>query len=1051
MAITQEMFRFVTTRRPERAIMSRIASKLMRDRREATAASLLVKLFGPGLYETELVTANTFAASADFLAADSIEILALEPAMVFFRAELATDVVLSDLATRMEAQLPHLTALLKNAPPANLLEATNVIVGRLWDSLYAQTIRGCDRYVSTNYLIDGLRVYHVLGLLWLSRKLGLTTWTGGAFDDYEALIDLNRALAVGGSGELPAGPIAHPVPHEFGSLQTLTSQLTHIDQANSAIETLLDAGLVRIAPDDGPKYFDAEAIRLLVKQPALEKIDLEKTSVDQLVLRLEKKRSLVSTQRQDALAALGDPEGAAEYHMLASRSLALRSAAQVEAASMTNLATAGGVFRVPLSVGAIKPPTVGDLILVEQELNRYELGELADIESIMRGERRERTIRTLARTTQTTTTESSLEEEQSSSLKTDERFSLSSEAQKTASESFGVQMGVSVSGKFGPVQVGATVNASYDTSKSTSESTSQEYAKTVTEEATKRVKSSIKETSSITILTETQNTSLRGFNNEKGSDHVNGLYRWVDKIYTARLLNYGRRLMFSLAVPEPAAFYRSLLWQNEAALMEGLVEPLHPSRIGRGLVDPLPDTNTTGGFLSSRDITEDNYALLAALYDVSVQPPPPEYLTGSKAIVYPEAMQASTIKEHDDVGGSNKSDLNYVAADNTLTVDPNYRITSVAVFASAGAAGNLSSYVDALKLGEDGSKVEDANLVLVQVAGKDFYLSAYKNPDGSDKKEKIITTNFNTFEPIDEDWHAFGEKVQGAIPITIVANFEGMLTFTVIYKAYRLDEAFDAWKAQTFAAIVKGYTTKKQAYDQAVALANAKAQTGTEAQNFQLREDQYRSIELTELQRGCIDLLTEGTAAGYTSIAVAEDGTPDIVYDAAEGNLLGNWRSPLANGSVAEFFQLAFEWESTVYQFHPYFWAGAERWKDLAQASGADPIFEQFLRAGSASVVVPVRPGYERPVILFLKTGLIWGGGKLALFTSQDMLDVYADVELGLQLDPPEQIGDSWEIRLPTSLVMLQEDEILPTFPTTTSEDDTAEATELVMDETVPF
>ncbi len=153
------------------------------------------------------------------------------------------------------------------------------------------------------------------------------------------------------------------------------------------------------------------------------------------------------------------------------------------------------------------------------------------------------------------------------------------------------------------------------------------------------------------------------------------------------------------------------------------------------------------------------------------------------------------------------------------------------------------------------------------------------------------------------------------------------------------------------------------------------------------------------------------------------------MFDEADATGVPDWRAPLPNGSVAEFFELAFEWESTAYVFHPYYWAGEERWADLAQAAGADPVFEQFLRAGSASVVVPVRPGYERPVVFFLKTGLIWGGGYLSLLTSPDMLDVYADVERGRQFDPPLQVGESWQVQLPTSMVMLQADDVLPEFP----------------------
>ena len=45
--------------------------------------------------------------------------------------------------------------------------------------------------------------------------------------------------------------------------------------------------------------------------------------------------------------------------------------------------------------------------------------------------------------------------------------------------------------------------------------------------------------------------------------HVVGLYRWVDKIYQAKVVNYGKRLMFEFLVPEPAAFH--LYAQTEMA------------------------------------------------------------------------------------------------------------------------------------------------------------------------------------------------------------------------------------------------------------------------------------------------------------------------------------------------------------------------------------------------------------------------------------------------------------------------------------------------------
>jgi hypothetical protein len=53
-------------------------------------------------------------------------------------------------------------------------------------------------------------------------------------------------------------------------------------------------------------------------------------------------------------------------------------------------------------------------------------------------------------------------------------------------------------------------------------------------------------------------------------------------------------------------------------------------------------------------------------------------------------------------------------------------------------------------------------------------------------------------------------------------------------------------------------------------------------------------------------------------------------------------------------------------------------------------------------------PGFERSMILFLKTGHIWGGRYLPLFSTPEMLEVHAEAELGTQLDPPKQIGEPW-------------------------------------------
>lgn len=56
-----------------------------------------------------------------------------------------------------------------------------------------------------------------------------------------------------------------------------------------------------------------------------------------------------------------------------------------------------------------------------------------------------------------------------------------------------------------------------------------------------------------------------------------------------------------------------------------------------------------------------------------------------------------------------------------------------------------------------------------------------------------------------------------------------------------------------------------------------------------------------------------------------------------------------------------------------------------------------------------------------------------------------------MQLDPPEQIGEPWEMRLATSLVMLQEDDTLPEFPPAVTEEPPAPPPAPRLREPAPF
>ncbi len=138
-----------------------------------------------------------------------------------------------------------------------------------------------------------------------------------------------------------------------------------------------------------------------------------------------------------------------------------------------------------------------------------------------------------------------------------------------------------------------------------------------------------------------------------------------------------------------------------------------------------------------------------------------------------------------------------------------------------------------------------------------------------------------------------------------------------------------------------------------------------------------------------------------------------------------------ASSPVIQFFEQVFEWENLVYICYPYFWGGNERWIANATWSSGDSVFDQFLNAGSARVVVPARPGYENLVNYFLYTGTIWGGVNPPAPNDPGYLSIADEIQSiqkgatdGTPVDPP------WEVILPTTFLWAGTDPTtLPTQP----------------------
>lgn len=224
---------------------------------------------------------------------------------------------------------------------------------------------------------------------------------------------------------------------------------------------------------------------------------------------------------------------------------------------------------------------VADYLKVEQSTYCYVEGDVAHIENIMAREYKERSTRRLKRSESQTTKSSESEKEKLTDTTSTERHEMQSEISKILQESkdFAAQAGFNASwggATTGGVKFGLSANASYATHNSKEESNRQAVteAKDITARALDRIVTKVKEERIDKVLEEYEENNKHGFDNTKGSNHVVGVYRWVDKVVKNQIYNYGKRMMFEFMIPEPAKLHT--LGVKTIDSSQQLVKPIDP-------------------------------------------------------------------------------------------------------------------------------------------------------------------------------------------------------------------------------------------------------------------------------------------------------------------------------------------------------------------------------------------------------------------------------------------------------------------------------------------
>lgn len=634
-------------------------------------------------------------------------------------------------------------------------------------------------------------------------------------------------------------------------------------------------------------------------------------------------------QTHAQLAALEAPE-ALQYAMVGTNLVPQSGAMVPYGGTMSALS-------VPMSHSDLKPVGVGDLLVVRQQLKRYEGGELAHVENILKGEFKTRAHERSRETEQTTTIEVETRKDEERDTQTTERFELQREASQVLKEDLSLKAGLSVSGSYGPtVEFKAYADMSMDRAKEESSKTASSYSKEVTSRASTKVSERQRSEQILRTLEVFKEKNEHGFDNKAGTGHVVGVYQWIDKVYEAQVFNYGKRMLFDLMVPEPGAFW---LYANAT--------------------QPAPGATLTrpqAFALTPDQISESNYATYVQRYQVAgVKPPPEPYSTVSKTF-------DGTISK-DDQGSTSK-----IAE---LPVPAGYRALTGHAIATA-------------------SSWEDDWQIAVAV-GREYWLRA---------KSGYVNNYFSLDSETD------------SIPVAVRTFHVATFVVSIEVDCQRTDRALQAWRLETHAAIQQAYLKLERDYQDQLAALETAAANAVQGRN----PLENRRIEREEIKKLAISALTAQHYDLFGAITSSPQGypQPDLVEAEAEGRYI-------------RFFEQAFEWEQMMYLFYPYFWGRKSKWRGQALLQDVDTQFADFLRAGAARAVLPVRPGFEPAIAHFLDTGEIWEGADPPTLTSPLYVSIVQEIKERDQARGDEVAqGDPWDVRIPATLVKLRPADDLP-------------------------
>ena len=616
-----------------------------------------------------------------------------------------------------------------------------------------------------------------------------------------------------------------------------------------------------------------------------------------------------------------------------------------------------------------------DLYVLRDEWVKYLPAEVSHIENILAGEVKESTLTRLTETQTITTTETQSAQINVQDAQTTTRFEMHDAATQDMSLAAHIDGKIETSGQYGPTKVDTHLGGSLDYAFHQSQSHAVNQSRETVARAVTSVEEKVTNIRTTMNLLRVREFDKHAFDNSgAGKQNVVGIYRWVDKVQRVQLFRFPHRMLLEFEIPEPGAYVR---WLTKHPNMEG-IQAENP---------PLLTLDGTAG--TRQLVTSDmhpggpaymgeDYVTIGARYHALGLKPPPTTLRIGVGM----SRDSANDPENDKQRGRFETN-------STLPVPAGYR----AVSWSASGSCYPNTFVNQI-----------ASLSITVGSGTPSQVLIDPPNNGGD---------FSTAGSV-------GNITTGNVPVGLRTLEALGYDLNVVVQCEPMAEAYQQWEADTFDLIQNAYYAMKQQYDSEVA-----ARRLQEGKDFGNSPTQNKQTTIAELKKHTLSMLTGANFAGRNAIRTGvdrgDDGPPEWDVGAAD-----------RVGIEVQFLEQAFEWENLTYILYPYYWADNSRWPELATLQGADPEFARFLQAGSARLIVPARPGFEAEVQLYAAFGVLWGGGSPPAPGEEGYLSIAEEIKAQQQPAADGIRGQSWEVKLPTTLVWLDTQSTLPTNPGTT-------------------